>query len=274
MRFTKMHGAGNDFIIIDNRQYKLGLDELSSLSARLCPRRTAVGADGLIAVEERRSKDCHFSMLFFNSDGTLGEMCGNGARCLARFAYDKGIAPGRMSFDTTAGMVGAERISKAEYRVALNPPSLIRAHEKACGEFDCAYIELGNPGLPHAVMLMDDSAEISAEALRPLALRLRHAPEFHKGANVSFAKFINKNKLQAITFERGVEDFTLACGTGCGAIATALYTRGLMEGKSVSIAMPGGTLGIELHTQAGEVKGISLTGPVCTVYEAEFSNEI
>jgi len=274
MQFTKMHGAGNDFIVIDNRQYNMSIDELSALAAKLCPRRTAVGADGLIAVGERKSEECHFSMLFFNSDGTLGEMCGNGARCLARFAYDKGIAPGRMRFDTTAGPVGAEHMSKNEYRVALNPPSHIRAHERVCEEYDCSYIELGNPGLPHAVMLMDKDAEITPDALRDLAVKLRHAPEFYKGANVSFAKFIGENRLQAITFERGVEDFTLACGTGCGAIATALYARGLINSSSVSIEMPGGTLNIELHTDSSAVRGISLTGPVCTVYEAEFTNEI
>jgi len=274
MQFSKMHGAGNDFIIIDNRRHNLAEDELSSLAARLCPRRTAVGADGLIAVGKAQSAGSHFSMLFFNSDGTLGEMCGNGARCLARFAYDKGIAPESMSFDTTAGLVGAERISKSEYKVALNPPSLVRSSVKACGKHACSYIELGNPGLPHAVVLMDEKAEISAAALRPLALELRHAPEFNKGANVSFAKFIGESRLQAITFERGVEDFTLACGTGCGAIATALYSLGIMDGSPVSIDMPGGTLSIELCIYGGSVSGISLTGPVCTVYEAEILNEI
>ena len=274
MHFTKMHGAGNDFIIIDNRQYNFSKAELSDLAARLCPRRTAVGADGFIAVEESHSEGSHFSMLFFNSDGSLGEMCGNGARCLARFAYDNGIAPASMRFDTTAGVVGAERISKTEYKVALNPPTLIQTFEKTCGEYDCTYIELGNPGLPHAVMLMDEDSEISAEALRELAPKLRSAPEFPKGANVSFAKFIGENRLQAVTFERGVEDFTLACGTGCGATVTALYTRKLIDESPVSIDMPGGKLGIELRIEHGEVKGISLTGPVCKVYEAEFSKEI
>lgn len=270
MRFTKMHGAGNDFVIINNIEQKLTREELSALAARVCRRRESVGADGLMAVVEPVG-DADYGMLFFNADGSEGEMCGNGARCIARYGHDHALAGDVQRIETVSGTVRGERISDTYYRVRLNDPSFIDLHRpvKVDGTiYDCAYVELGRPGLPHAVCVVENEPE--REKLYSLGRALRHAPEFPRGANVTFACVRSANELCAITFERGVEDFTLACGTGCGAAVAALTLRAVLDaGKEVKITMPGGTLYITLDVHGDTVQNILLTGPTATVYEGE-----
>jgi diaminopimelate epimerase len=218
-----------------------------------------------------------FGMLFYNADGSLGEMCGNGARCICRYGYEHGLAGERQRVETTAGLVIGERIDATRYRVRLNDPSVIDLHRQAEVDgklYDCAYLELGDPGIPHAVLLLPDWERMSRDALRSLGRALRCAPVFPRGANVSFVRLTGPGAARAVTYERGVEDFTLACGTGCGSIAAALTLRGLVSGGPVHITMPGGALTVSLTREHDRVHDIFLTGPTCLVFEGEVSGEL
>ena len=263
MRFTKMHGAGNDFIIINTLEESLGNADYSELALKLCNRRTSIGADGLMLVA-KAEHGADFKLLFYNSDGSLGEMCGNGARCIARYGYEHGLAGDIQHIETTAGLVVGERISETLYRVRLNDPGVVDLEREAEG-LCCTYIELGNPGIPHAIFMQNDWDSIPKDELRELGRKLRHSPVFPKGANVSFVKISDTDCVKAITFERGVEDFTLACGTGSGSIVTALTLKGLVSGKDVRVSMPGGDLFVTLTVTDNSVRDIFLTGPTCVI---------
>lgn len=268
MHFTKMHGAGNDFIIINNIDGAIPESVLPELAARLCAQHVSVGADGMMVVAAPRQGG-DFRMIFYNSDGSLGEMCGNGARCIARYGYENGLSGETQRIETTAGLVTGQRVTKRLYKVRLNDPSVIDLHRSVSvggTAYNCAYIELGDPGIPHAIVLMPDWDERDHDMLRALGRALRFAEEFPRGANVSFVKVVDVGHVKAITYERGVEDFTLACGTGCGSIAAALRLLGLSSDE-LAISMPGGELTVSLTASGGSVQDIYLTGPtnvVCT----------
>lgn len=263
MKFTKMHGAGNDFVIINTLEEEADLSDIPRLAKTLCSRRTGIGADGLM-LAARAEGDADFKLLFYNSDGSLGEMCGNGARCIARYGFEHGLAGKTQRIETTAGLVTGERISKTLYRIRLNDPSII---DLDCG--GCAYVELGDPGIPHAVLIKDDWDTVSEDELRTLGKKLRYSPAFPKGANVSFVRLTGKDEIKAVTYERGVEDFTLACGTGCGSIVTALTLMGLVSGENVKVSMPGGELFVTLTREGDSVHDVFLTGPTCVVFEGD-----
>lgn len=268
MHFTKMHGAGNDFIIINNIDGAIPESVLPELAAGLCAQHVSVGADGMMVVAAPRQGG-DFRMIFYNSDGSLGEMCGNGARCIARYGYENGLSGETQRIETTAGLVTGQRVTKRLYKVRLNDPSVIDLHRSVSvggTAYNCAYIELGDPGIPHAIVLMPDWDERDHDMLRALGRTLRFAEEFPRGANVSFVKVVDVGHVKAITYERGVEDFTLACGTGCGSIAAALRLLGLSSDE-LAISMPGGELTVSLTASGGSVLDIYLTGPtnvVCT----------
>ena len=154
MNVYYMNGAGNDFMVLDAR----GLDaDFRALALKLCP---ITGADGFMAVDTSETAD--FRLHFYNSDGSRGEMCGNGARCICRFAYDLGIAPAEMTVETDAGIVPGWRISESTYRVKLNNPSVLDLSRKG----DIAYAELGDPGVPHAVRKYEGDLWADKERLR------------------------------------------------------------------------------------------------------------
>ena len=276
MRYTKMHGAGNSFILIDDLDGALRGEDLSVLALRLCNKNSGPEADGMIVVT--RVPDADMGMLFYNSDGSTGEMCGNGARCLARWGFEHGIAPDadHIRILAPAGEVCARRISEELYEVRLNDPSVIDLERTAVSEFGdtrCAYIELGNPGIPHAVVEVDESDFSDRESLRERGRALRHSVSFPRGANVSFACLSGERRVRAITYERGVEDFTLACGTGCGAIAVSLLLSGRVGGNSLNIEMPGGELTVSLRKTNGSAADLLLVGPTAVVGEGEFFGE-
>lgn len=264
-----MHGAGNSFVIVESLHGELQGEDLSVLALRLCDEKTGPGADGMIVVVP--AADADFGMLFYNSDGSLGEMCGNGARCIARYGVERGLAPDpEIRVRATAGLVTGRRVSETDYQVRLNDPSVIDLHRQAEGE-DCAYAELGQPGIPHAVVEVGAEAFDDLDALREQGRRLRHSAAFPRGANVTFACLTGGNRVRAITFERGVEDFTLACGTGCGATALSLILRGRIPGETVEIDMPGGHLRVQLRRAGDTARDLLLTGPTAVVERGEFS---
>ena len=275
MRFTKMHGAGNDFIIINNIEERIPEERLGALAKQLCAFQTSIGADGLMAVVPAKNGG-DYGMLFFNSDGSLGEMCGNGARCICRWGYENGLADKTQRVETTAGLVTGGRIDRRRYRIRLNDPSIIDLHRLVTvgGKgYDCCYIELGCPGLPHAVVRLDGFEEMDENELRELGRALRFSPAFPKGANVNFVELTGRDTLRIKTFERGVEDFTLACGTGCGSSVAALTLLGQVSGKDITLHSPGGVLNVTLTRDGSTVRDIYLTGPTNIVCTGEVTDE-
>ena len=271
-----MQGAGNDFIIIDNMDGAASEAELSRMAAKLCTRHTSIGADGLMAVI-RPQNGGDYGMRYFNSDGSAGEMCGNGARCIARYGYENGLAGETQRIETIAGMVTGRRLGEEDYQVRLNDPSLIeRAKPVYAGgvEYDCDYVELGNPGIPHAVILAPDFEKVDRQSLRRFAMELRYSSVFPKGANINFVELKGKDRLRIMTYERGVEDFTMACGTGCASAAAALTLSGAVSGKNVKLENTGGTLTVSLTREGDRIYDIYLSGPAVMVCRGETCGKI
>ena len=253
MNIYYMNGAGNDFMVMDARE-----DENRDFSALALEYCKITGADGFMAVGKSEIAD--FRLHFYNSDGTRGEMCGNGARCICRFAHDLGIAGEEMTVQTDAGLVPGWRIDENQYRVKLNDPSVLDLHRKD----GIAYAELGDPGVPHAVAEYRGDLWAHKESLREQMRALRFDPAFPKGANVNFYQILGDAEVRILTFERGVEDFTLACGTGTGSTAVVMQRKGLLPGGVLTAHNPGGTLKILLAEGS-----ILLEGPteIVRIYE-------
>ena len=259
MECLHMSGAGNDFMVIDARGKEAELD-FTTMAKELCAKS---GADGFMAVG--RSEVADFRLHFYNSDGSRGEMCGNGARCICKFAYDHGIAGEAMTVQTDAGLVPGWRISENLYRIHLNNPSILDFYRRD----DATYVELGNPGIPHSVTELPHLYWEMADFLRPTAQKLRFAPEYPKGANVNFYAWTSDTSVRILTYERGVEDYTLACGTGCGSIASTLWLQGKLPGGRLTAHNRGGTLTVTIGGTADEITSIHLQGPteVVKIYE-------
>ncbi len=275
MQFWKVNGAGNDFIILNAMQDPIAEEHLPALAKRLCHRRLSIGADGLMVVT-KPTAHADYRMLFYNADGSLGEMCGNGARCICRFGYETGLSGETQTVETTAGIVTGERLSERDYRIRLNDPSRIELHypvEVDGVRYDCSYIELGNPGLPHAVLPYAELRKADEDELRELGRKLRYHPAFPKGANVNFYELTGEDTLYERTFERGVENFTMACGTGTGSVVTALTLKGLVSGEGVKVSMEGGTLTVDMDRQGRDIRNLYLTGPTNFVAHGEITDE-
>ena len=252
-----MSGAGNDFMVIDARGLSL---DFSSLATELCKK---ADCDGFMAVDHSAVAD--FKLHFYNADGSRGEMCGNGSRCVAKFAYDHGIAPENMTIETDAGLLTALRIDENRYQVRLNNPGIVDLHRHG----DMAYVELGDPGVPHGVFRCEGLTWDLRDELRERMRAERYAGYFPKGANVNYYDFLAPDRVRILTFERGVEDFTLACGTGSGSVAAVLWLTGKLPGGKVAVENPGGTLEFELQGTADTVTSILMTGPAEKLGEHE-----
>ena len=249
MQCWHMSGAGNDFMVIDARGLTLDFEKMAK---ELC---ALSGADGFMAVDHSEKAD--FKLHFYNSDGSRGEMCGNGSRCICRFAYDHGIAGETMVVETDAGLVPGKRLSESQYLVKLNNPGIVDLNRKG----DIAYVELGTPGVPHAVAEIPGLTWDRAEELRNLGKSLRYDPAFPKGANVNFFTWTGDGQVRVMTYERGVEDYTLACGTGCGSTAVTLWLRGQLPGGKLVAENKGGTLTLNVQGENGVVSALYLEGP-------------
>ena len=249
MTVTYMNGAGNDFMVIDARGQAL---DFEALAVELCK---LTSADGFMAVDNSDKAD--FRLHFYNADGSRGEMFGNGARCICRFAFDHGIAGENMVVETDAGLVPGKRLDESQYRVKLNNPGVLDLRRKG----DVAYVELGNPGVPHAVAEYHGDLWADADALREQMRALRFDPAFPKGANVNFYQAIAPGEVRMLTFERGVEDYTLACVTGCGSTVIVLWLQGRLSGKTLTAHNRGGTLKVTIGGEDSAVTSIQLEGP-------------
>jgi len=270
IKFWKMNGAGNDFIIINNIEEKLPLDIFPKLAATVCERHLSIGADGLMVVEKAESGG-DYKMLFYNSDGSVGEMCGNGARCICRYGYENGLAGDTQRVETMSGTVVGYRLSDREYRIRLNPPTRLELDYDAEAEgvtYDCSYVELGSPGLPHGVFEMNGLSRIPGSELKALGRKLRFSRTFPKGANINFYELQPDGTVLIRTYERGVEDLTYACGTGTGSVALVLKRKGLVGEGSVNAKVHGGWLSVDV--QGDE---LWLTGPTNIVCKGEITDE-
>lgn len=258
MKIWYMNGAGNDFMVLDARE---GEYDFAALAVELCK---LTNADGFMAVGTSEVAD--FRLHFYNSDGSRGEMCGNGARCICRFAHDLGIAGDAMVVQTDAGLVPGWRLDENRYRVRLNNPSVLDP-ERLEGT---AYVELGDPGVPHGVFAYSgEDLWADAEVLKPRFHALRWDPAFPKGANINAYQWIGEREVRMLTFERGVEDYTLACGTGCGSTAAALWAQGKLPGGRLLCHNRGGDLAVTITGEAGHIQSIQLEGPteVVKIYD-------
>ena len=270
-----MNGAGNDFIVIDNRIYQFSHETLAGLALRFCRRRFGIGADGLLALSKPTLDEAQFRMSYYNADGSLGTMCGNGARCLARFARNAGINECEMTFESDAGMIKGVVPEQVERPVCIffNPP------ERFTPNMPLKNTLAGAPrsghfiwtGTPHLVCYVENTETTPVSQWGP-AIRSDEAFG-NAGANVDFAQLIirgdtsDRARFRVRTFEKGVEDETYACGTGAIAVAVVSRLQGLVYTNTVDIDMPGGTLAVGFVYEDNKITNLSLEGPADTVYQ-------
>ncbi len=264
----KMSGSGNDFILIDYREPFLKEDGLKDLVRKVCQRRISVGADGLILIE--RSKKADFKWRFYNADGSEPEMCGNGGRCAARFAYLKGIAGPSLKFETLAGILSAQ-VDGKKVKLEMTKPFGLKLDETILIDGEEKIFSCLNTGVPHAVLFVENLEELDI-------IRIGRGIRYHSffspsGTNADFVQFEKGSQLSVRTYERGVEDETLACGTGAVASALIAAFKGLVK-SPVSIKTRGGeVLAVYFEIEAGEVKRVFFEGDVHIIYEAEMWEE-
>ena len=275
MKFWKMNGAGNDFIILNNLEEHLPVDRLPQVARTLCERHLSIGADGLMVVDAP-TQGGDYRMRFYNSDGSIGEMCGNGARCICRYGFENGLAGETQTVETTAGIVTGRRISPRLYQIRLNDPTTVRLDcpvEVDGITYACSYVELGDPGIPHAVVPYANLRQADEHELRELGRAIRWNKTFPRGANVNFYEIVGEDLLFERTFERGVEDFTYACGTGTGSVVTVLTLQGKVSGHGVQVDMTGGRLVIDAERIHSRIASLYLTGPTNVVCKGQVTDE-
>lgn len=265
IKFTKAVATGNDFIIVDNRDLKLK-GNLSELAKKVCNRASGAGADGLLVVEKSAQAD--LKMRIFNPDGSEAEMCGNGSRCMALYAKVKHIAPADMKIETLAGLIEAS-VKGDNIKVRLTEPKDIQWN--LCLMInECPYkVNFANTGVPHVVHFVEDIKNIDVKVL---GARMRYHSEFSPaGANVDFVKVISHKPgaIKVRTYERGVEDETLACGTG--AVASAVISAEAEKLESpVTVETSGGeTLKVYFELSDGNFKNVYLEGKAKLVFEGK-----
>ncbi len=275
IHFTKMSGTGNDFIVIDHRELLIPEKEQSGFASLVCRRMFSAGCDGIILIEESDKAD--FSWRFYNGDGSVAEMCGNGARCAARFAYRKGIAGKKMSFETVAGIIEAEIVGVDEnVSLLMTPPFDFHDDLTIVLGDEEKEIFFVNTGVPHAVLFIEENNENEKNIpVNEWGKIIRFHEIFQPaGANANFVQLIGENHIRVRTYERGVEDETRACGTG--AVAGALYAAILdLAVSPVAVTTSGGdrlTIRFDLG-QGSSAENVYLQGPARIIYEGKLTAE-
>lgn len=263
LRFTKMTASGNDFILINNFEQRVPPEAGPWLAQKLCRRALSVGADGLILLEPPQG-EADFAWRFFNADGSEAEMCGNGGRCAARFAVAEGLAPPALVFETLAGPIRAE-VKGDWVKIQLPPPQGLKL-DLPVDELIVSFI---NTGVPHVVCFTN---EIEAVPVKKLGAKIRFHPTFQPaGANVNFVQVVGPQKIRVRTYERGVEDETLACGTGATASALVAVQKGLVQ-PPVEVETQGGEV-LRIVFEANRLEEVFLEGKANFVYQARLFSE-
>ena len=264
IEFYKMSGSGNDFIIIDNRKRIVDESGLMNFVANVCRRKMSVGADGLILIENADAVD--FKWRFFNSDGSVAEMCGNGARCAARFAYINGIAGTEMSFETEAGIIHA-KVARDQVKIKMPDPTDLKTDYALELENSTLSVSSVNTGVPHVVIEADNIDDIEV-------VKLGREIRFHDvfdpaGTNVNFVCLQNDDIVAIRTYERGVEDETLACGTGAIASAIVISYKKKIKSPVKLMTRSGEYLYIYYKVKQGRFYDIFLEGDARIIYKAQ-----
>jgi diaminopimelate epimerase len=266
IKFKKYHGTGNDFVLINNQN--LSLNHSADLAIKLCDRHFGVGSDGLIIIEPSKTLD--FNMVFYNPDGSKS-FCGNGSRCAVKFSEDEGIInKNKTTFDSTDGVHHAE-ITNNHIQLSMHNPTVseIAFTEK---ELPIDHKALVNTGSPHLILFINPKLNILEIDVRYFGAKIRYSNTFKKdGINVNFIGVDAEDNISIRTYERGVEDETLSCGTGVTAAAIAyhsLYKR--KEGKhQVHVNAIGGQLNVKFEYKANNYNETFLCGPAELVYSGE-----
>jgi len=267
--FTKLHGNGNDFVLIDEHEKIVIPDDMKGQFAAIyCDRRFGIGADGVIYLS--KSEKSTLRMRILQPDESEAEMCGNGIRCLAKYAFDAGYVKEFCTVETPAGEIGvAIGYQEDEFSATITmiTPKFDRKdipaigegeYKERIGEFD---VHAVNTGVPHAVIIVDAIDAIDVEEVAPA---IRHHATFEKGANVNFVERTGSDSIRIRTFERGVEEETFSCGTGATASAAVMYKLGY-TGDTVKVETRGGPLTIYLKD------GAKMEGPATTVFSGKIS---
>jgi len=288
MKFTKMHGLGNDFILINCIDH--GIKEPSELAKEVCNRNFGIGADGIILILPSKCAD--FKMRLFNYDGSEGEMCGNGIRCFAKYIYEKNLSKKeKLNVETLAGIktvkltirdnkvtsmrvdMGLPKLKKKEVPVTFGNPNDIMLDERIkLPNGEKLKLTAVNTGVPHTVVFIDN---IKIVNILGLGFSISHYKEiFPKGTNVNFVQALEKNHFKVRTYERGVENETLACGTGATAISAAVTLLNKIDiTKPIKLTFKGGEIKTEVKMEDGKIKNIFMIGPAKIVFEGDYSNE-
>ena len=261
LRFTKMNGAGNDFILFDNRTGSIALDRTQI--AQLCDRHRGVGADGILLLEKPTNR-ADFRMRYFNADGGEAEMCGNGARCFARFANKIAGQKAQLSFETPAGVISAE-LAGDLVTLQMTEPTDLRLNIDLSTPGENKTVHFINSGVPHVVIPV---AKIDDADVRRDGAAIRHHKMFSpNGTNVNFIEKRGPNQIAIRTYERGVEDETLACGTGIVASALIFAATEDCEGPITVLARGGDELQVNFEKTRDQFRNVTLTGPAEFVFE-------
>lgn len=255
LNFYKYQGTGNDFIMIDNRNGDFPKDKVD-LVQFLCDRRFGIGADGLILLENSQQVD--FEMVYYNSDGNPSSMCGNGGRCLVAFANFKNVIQESCTFNAVDGLHHAT--------IKDGIVSLAMQDVQKIDDFNThSYL---NTGSPHHVQLVNDLDSLD---VKKAGAKLRYGKYGNSGSNINFVKPVNENVFQVRTYERGVEDETLSCGTGVTAVAIAMHDKGLATKENIQLKTLGGDLNVSFTKNASAYTNIFLVGPATQVFKGLIS---
>lgn len=270
IKFTKMSGTGNDFVVIDNRAGLI--TDGPSLAKKICDRRWGVGADGLLLVE--KSDKAAYRMMYYNADGSYGGMCGNGGRCIANFAVDRGIAPKDHSFDALDYLYEAH-IGETSVMLHMKDPKNLKLNFVLPVVGKKVKVHFVDTGAPHVVIPVQNIAKRkpSLESLNvhDLGSKIRYHKKFlPDGTNVNFIELTAVKQLKMRTYERGVESETLACGTG--SVASAIVGSLLygLESPVKIITRSGSMLTVNFKKRGKQFSDVSLSGPVTVTFTGEF----
>ena len=261
LRFTKMNGAGNDFVMIDNRKGEVRLEPEQIV--RICDRHSGVGADGILLLENG-SNGADFRMVYYNRDGGEAEMCGNGARCFARFANKVANAPAKVSFQTPAGLIRGE-LHDELVTLQMSEPKDLQLDLDVATNAAREHVHFINSGVPHVVVPVSKVEDVDVRK-RGEALR-RHETFSPAGANVNFIQKTGPKKILVRTYERGVEDETLACGTGVVASALIFAATQKVDGPISVTVRSGSELSVDFKRAGDKFTNVTLTGPAEFAFE-------